>query len=210
MRARVVTHPRRTTAGMRRRVMWSPVEADGSELVELRTGTLVRARGIMVGSFETPYALRYEIECDADWRLRGARIECLLDDELALELRVTRGEWALPDGGEVRELRGCTDLAIASSMFALTPPLRRLPFEPGASHVVPTAYVRIPELTLLPIEQRFTMLERDAHGASYRVESLRFGQVVSSTTIPVDADGVVLDYPGFFRRVAGSESKARR
>ena len=141
MRARVVTHPRRTAAGTRRRVMWSSVQGEGTEVVELRTGPGVRARGIMMGTFESPFALRYEVECDADWRLRVARITCLLDDEHVLELRVSRGEWALGDGHEPGELRGCTDIAIGSSMFAYTPPLRRLPFEPGVSHVVPTAYV---------------------------------------------------------------------
>jgi hypothetical protein len=182
--------------------MWSSVDGRGTELVELRTGGAVRARGIMTGTFESPFALRYEVEFDADWRLQGARIECLVDDDRALELRVGRREWTLGDGSAARDLRGCADLAIASSMFTLTPPLRRLPFEPGTSHVVPTAYVRIPELTLFAIEQRFTMLDRSAGGASIRVESLRFGQVVSTNTIPVDADGLVRDYPGFFTRVA--------
>lgn len=190
--------------------MWTSVQGEGTELVELRTGPGVRARGIMTGTFESPFALRYEVECDPDWRLRVARITCLLDDEHVLELKVSRGEWSLGDGSEATDLRGCSDLTIASSMFALTPALRRLPFEPGTTHVVPTAYVRIPELTLLPIEQRITMIERNAKGATYRVESLRFGKTVSSTTIPVDADGVVLDYPGFFRRVAVPGSKAKR
>ena len=47
-----------------------------------------------------------------------------------------------------------------------------------------------------PAEQRYTCLERGETGGRYRYESGDF-----SVDLPVDADGLVVDYPGYWRRV---------
>jgi uncharacterized protein len=56
-------------------------------------------------------------------------------------------------------------------------------------------YVLLPELTLTTDPQRYTCLER---GRRYRYESLDSDFV---REIDVDADGLVVTYPGLFRRV---------
>jgi len=48
------------------------------------------------------------------------------------------------------------------------------------------------------VMQRYTCLERGDDGSLYRYEGLGTGFV---TNLPVDPDGLVLDYPDIFRRV---------
>ena len=47
-------------------------------------------------------------------------------------------------------------------------------------------------------EQRYTRLEQNSGDTLYKYESLDGG---FTANLPVDADGLVLDYPGLFRRV---------
>lgn len=54
------------------------------------------------------------------------------------------------------------------------------------------AYVEIPELTARAVMQRYTRVS----DGEYRYESGSF-----RVTLPVDEQGLVLDYPGYWRRV---------
>jgi hypothetical protein len=48
------------------------------------------------------------------------------------------------------------------------------------------------------VEQRYTLLETNAQGGRYRYESLSSG---FQTDLPVDSDGLVIEYPKFFKRI---------
>ncbi|HEV8585737.1 MAG TPA: putative glycolipid-binding domain-containing protein [Methylomirabilota bacterium] len=80
--------------------------------------------------------------------------------------------------------------------FTNTLPIRHLGLEPGRAAEIVVAYVRVPELTVEPEGQRYTCLERDRR---YRFES-RDGEFTRD--LDVDARGLVVLYPGLFRRVA--------
>jgi hypothetical protein len=56
----------------------------------------------------------------------------------------------------------------------------------------------VPELSFRPTRQRYTCLELTPEGGRYRYEGLDTG---FSREIIVDADGLVIDYPGIWRRV---------
>ena len=60
-------------------------------------------------------------------------------------------------------------------------------------------YIALPELTTMPAMQRYTCLSSNASGAHYRFESRSHA---FTAELPVDAHGLVEDYPGLFRRVA--------
>ena len=53
-------------------------------------------------------------------------------------------------------------------------------------------------MEVTPVRQRYTCLEARPDGGLYRYEGFSTGFVAD---LPVDADGLVLDYPGVFRRV---------
>ena len=78
-----------------------------------------------------------------------------------------------------------------------TLPIRRLGFEPGESEELMVTYVRVPELLVGPERQRYGCLEAQADGGLYRFQALPSG---FTAELPVDAEGLVIDYPGLFQR----------
>ena len=59
-------------------------------------------------------------------------------------------------------------------------------------------YIRVPELLVGSERQRYGCLEAQVDGGPYRFEALPSG---FTAELPVDADGLVIDYLGLFRRV---------
>jgi uncharacterized protein len=141
----------------------------------------------------------YRLECDAGWRLTGLTISVAgagTDRTLVLAADGA-GRWRA-GGRPLDALDGCIDVDIDCTPLTNTLPIRRLAWSPGASRDLDIAYVSVPELTVRPARQRYTLLERDeARGtARYRYESGSF-----RADLLVDADGFVIDYPGLWRRI---------
>ena len=154
----------------------------------------------MVIGLETgrPFRIGYEIRCDGHWRVREVRVAAPDSERPALEL-LTDGEgcWKGGDGEPLPELDGCIDVDISATPFTNTLPIRRLGLKPGESEELTVVYVRVPELLIGPERQCYGCLEAQADGGHYRFEALPSGFIAD---LPVDADGLVLDYPGLFRR----------
>jgi len=79
--------------------------------------------------------------------------------------------------------------------FTNTLPIRRLDLAEGQTADIRVVYVLLPELTITIDPQRYTCLRR---GGRYRYESLDSDFV---REIDIDTDGLVVTYPGLFRRV---------
>ena len=92
-------------------------------------------------------------------------------------------------------LARCVDLDIQATPFTNTLPIRRLRWvrRPSTRSMSPTSRCR--PSTVTPARQRYTAL---APGSLYRFEGLDTGFMAD---LPVDQDGLVLDYPGLFRRL---------
>lgn len=85
------------------------------------------------------------------------------------------------------------DVDVSVTPFTNTLPIRRLQLVVGKSSEVRVVYVEAPEVQLTASTQRYIRLgER-----YYRFESL---EVDFTADLPVDREGLVLDYPGLFRR----------
>ena len=185
---------------MLREVMWS--SRDGPGLGHLRL--VVRDSGVVADSMvlgvaeERPFRLAFEVRCDAYWRVRYARVG-VPDEPSKVELLSDgEGTWAMPDGKTVKYLEGCEYVDISETPFTNTLPIRRLGLPPGESADVSVAYFEGSELQPWPEPQRYTCLERSYRGGLYRYLSLD-GDFTAD--LPVDADGLVTDYPGLFKRV---------
>ena len=70
---------------------------------------------------------------------------------------------------------------------------------PGTLAVLSVAYVAVPALDVRSARHRYTCRKADAEGGCYLYEGpfLAF-----SAELPGDADGLVLDYPEIFQRIA--------
>jgi hypothetical protein len=159
----------------------------------------IAADGVLVGLREgRPLRARYEVRCDGGWRVRSVRV-AMLDPEPFVDL-VSDGEgnWRTAGGEAVPELAGYIDVDISATPFTNTLPINRLGLAPGESADTSVVYVGVDEIRVWTEPQRYTCLDRRIDGSLYRFEALDSG---FEAELPVDADGLVRDYPGLFRRV---------
>src|SRR5215207_3261813 len=180
--------------------MWAPWERPGLEHLRLVTsdGGVV-ANGLVIGvEAGRPFRIGYEMRCDSQWRVREVRAAAPDSELPVLDLLADgEGHWRRGGGELLPELDGCIDVDISATPFTNTLPIRRLGLEPGQSKELAVAYIRVPELLVGAERQRYDCLEARADGGLYRFEALPSG---FTAELPVDADGLVLDYPGLSRR----------
>ena len=189
---------------MERQILWSPWKGPGLEHLRL----LRQEGGIFADSFilgvqeQGPFRVHYEIHCTAQWRVRAVHVSLLSDSPQSLDLFTDEdGTWTSGEGEMLPLLHGCLDVDISVTPFTNTLPIRRLALQPGSSATLKMAYIAIPEMHVEAMEQRYTCLEVSSSGGRYLYESLKHGVSSFSAELPVDQDGLVLDYPGLFRRV---------
>lgn len=188
---------------MVREVMWWAW--DGPGLGHLRLAVRdsgVVADGLMLGVAEgRPFRLAYEVRCDTHWRVRAARVGVPGEPTKVELLSDGEGNWTGPDGRTLPYLGGCEYVDISETPFTNTLPIRRLGLASGESAEISVAYFDGTELQPWPEPQRYTCLEKGNGGGLYRFLSLDGG---FTADLPVDADALVLDYPGLFRRALPS------
>jgi hypothetical protein len=143
---------------------------------------------------DTAVAAWYRIVCDPGWRVRRLEVS-LLDEPRRIELSSDgAGRWTDTVGTPRPDLAGAIDVDLTATPFTNTLPIRRLHLAAGQAETIRVVYVRFPELEVTISRQRYTCLEPRRR---YRYES-----VDSDFTreIEVDEDGLVVTYPGLFRR----------
>jgi len=183
-----------------REVMWVPWEGPGLEHLRLVTSDRgVVANGLVIGlEAGRPFRIGYEIRCDGLWRVREVRVATPDLGRPVLELLADgEGRWKRRGGEPVPELDGCIDVDISATPFTNTLPIHRLGLKVGESEELAVTYVRVPELLVGAERQRYGCLEARTDGGLYRFEALPSG---FTAELPVDAEGLVLDYSGLFRR----------
>ena len=180
--------------------MWAPWEGPGLEHLRLVTSDDgVVANGLVIGlEAGRPFRIGYEVRCDERWRVREVWVATPDSERPVLELLADgEGYWKRRGGESVPELDGCIDVDISATPFTNTLPIRRLGLEPVESEELTVTYIRVPELLVGPERQLYGCLEEQADGGLYRFEALPSG---FTAELPVDAEGLVIDYPGLFRR----------
>jgi uncharacterized protein len=180
--------------------MWSAWQGPGLGHLRLAVRESgVVADGLVLGvSDGYPFRLFYEVRCDPYWRVRAARVGVPGEPPRVELLSDGQGNWTGPDGRALTNLKGCEYVDISETPFTNSLPIRRLGLAPGSSAEIVVAYLEGAELQPWPEPQRYTRLQKGDGGGTYRFVSLDGGYTAN---LPVDLDGLVLDYPGMFRRV---------
>ena len=182
---------------------WAAWDGGGLEHLRLQVEPhAVRADSVILAVDDDgrPYRARYRVECDGAWAVRHARVEVLEEPARALDLRTDgRGHWTDGATGAPMPLDGCVDIDVYPSPFTNTLPIRRLR-EPavGRPVAIVVAWVALPELTVRPAPQEYTLLARTPEGARWRFRGLDSD---FTAELAVDRDGLVLDYPDLARRL---------
>jgi hypothetical protein len=187
---------------MQRMCRWTTEEGEGLEHFTLaQTEEGFAADGVIVGpSFGAMFTgelfgCSYAVRCDARWRVR--RVQLRVAGGATLLLRGDgEGHWSGVDGDPLPALDGCIDIDITGTPFTNTLPIRRLGERLHERQEIHVAYITLPEASVAPSRQAYTAL-----GAGrYLFESLSHP---FQAEIVTDADGLVVDYPGLFRRITG-------
>jgi hypothetical protein len=187
-----------------RTICWTPLwnpEQQGVGLEHLLLAART-ADSVVVACDEEHGAFRlcYRLRWDDAWQLRDAELEVVTErsgGSLALQTDGL-GHWRRGDGRALPELDGCRDIDIWPTPFTNSFPIRRAPLAVGERRQYVMAWVHALDLTVKSQPQAYTRLAdrlylfESLDGSGFRVE------------LPVDEEGIVLDYPDLFRRVKPS------
>jgi uncharacterized protein len=187
---------------LQRTVIWKPVEYQGMEYLSLRE--VEDGFGIdsvvIAAQPEGSFRLDYRIQCDLGFAVRD--VQLTLSNSQTLHLSSDgHGNWFDGNRQLLPDLKGCIDIDILATPFTNTLPIKRLAWAVGQTETFHMVYFTIPEMTIHADEQRYTCVERTPEGGIFRFDQVTTG---FSALLPVDADGLVLDYPGLFERVKES------
>jgi hypothetical protein len=173
---------------LQREVLWVALEDRGFEHLLLSLAPIVKADGIIVRDNDgSSYRAQYMIECDAGWRVRNVDIAGMrLTSDCA-------GHWYDASGNQLPALDGCFDVDILASPFTNTLAIRRLQLDIGASATIDIVFIDPRDGRFHRSTQRYTR----THERRYHYASLESG---FESDLPVDDDGLLIEYPGYFRR----------
>jgi len=177
-------------------ILWEPWDGRGIEhlRVSVHAEHAYAESELLDEQGEQPVRVRYRVRTDAAWRTRSVEVTVMDPKPRLLRLHHDGdGRWRGDDGVALPELDGCMDVDLECSPFTNTLPIRRLALAVGQGASVRAAWVRHPSLTVEGLDQRYIRLSESL----YRYEA-RSG---FSVELEVDADGVVLDYGEYWRRV---------
>jgi uncharacterized protein len=176
-----------------RAIRWRPVQGTGLEHLYLgETDGGILARSVVIGEFDgVAFGARYEVRLDCDWTFRSLLLERTDGASLRLESD-GRGTW-IRNGTAMPLLAGCIDIDIAATPFTNTLPIRRTRFEPGVPQLFRMAWIPLDSLEPIMDEQIYT--KRDGTHFRYQAADGSF-----EAELILDADGLVVDYPGLFVR----------
>ena len=173
-----------------RHVIWEAWDASTLEHLTLRwdNGGWV-AQGAVSG-LDVNYALRL----GPDFRTRQFLLfRDLVEPDLWLATD-GRGGWGEVNGAERPELQGCYDLSLRCSPFPLSIAVRTLGLAVGESMDVEVAAVDVGTLGVEAIAHAYTRLSEQRWHLQLPASGL-------GVDFEVDADGLVVAAPGWFRRV---------
>lgn len=167
------------------------------------SGNRIKANGRIVAaatSNNPAFSAYYDLQTDDAGATRRLGLTVTLA-ERERQLSVARDEenmWLVTDhSGESRAgFDGALDIDVVFSPFFNTLPIRRcgLHQEPN-SVTVPVIYVKLPEMALTPAVISY------GTAGSESTEKIKVHSPVSDTTLTIDADGLIVDYPGLAERI---------
>ncbi len=176
---------------------------DGSRIESTRvqlSGNRIKASGRIVSAASAKYpafSASYDLVTDDSGATKRLSLD-VTTAERDRQLSIARDEenmWLITDheGDSRAAYGGALDVDMVLSPFFNALPIRRVGVHRSAETVtVPVVYVYLPDLTVEAAEITYT---GSGDGA------VKLQSPVAQTTVLVDADGFVIDYPGLAERI---------
>jgi hypothetical protein len=138
--------------------------------------------------------ISYAWRTGPDWRTRQFLLFRDLEEPDLWLATDGHGRWGEMNGAVRHDLDGCAAISLACSPSTVIIAVKGLDLAVGASTEVEAATIDVETLAVVPATHRYQRL--GPH--HWRLDVARFG---FDTTFEVDADHLLLDAPGWFRRV---------
>ena len=145
------------------------------------------------------WAVRFRIVVDGAWRTRSASIR-MSTGHGCRGVTVDGdgdGHWRV-DGEPAPALDGCLDVDLEASAATNAFPVARLGLAIGVAADAPAAYVRLHDLAVERLEQRYARIGDDGDRRRFRYAAPSFA---FEAILAYDASGLIVDYPGIAVRV---------
>lgn len=156
---------------------------------------------------DATWQVSYQLIVDSAWRTRRASVNLRVGDT-ASSVVITgdgAGHWQV-DGTDAPHLTGCLDVDLESSVLTNVFPVHRLAMAVGESADAPAVYVRVAELAVGRLTQRYTRLPDDDVGQRYDYEAPAFDV---RCVVSYEKSGFVRAYPEIALRVRLGGETAR-
>jgi hypothetical protein len=181
---------------LQRSVRWRAASGIGLEHLTLTLDEQgARARSVVVGARSgRSYGAFYELVCGTDWHV--LRLDLETTDGRVVALRSNgQGRWTDGSGTPLAEFDGCLDLDLAGTPFTNTLPIRRRDWVENAPVELAVLYIPFDNFEPVLDRQRYICLKAKR---LFRYEAADRSFVAD---LPIDEDGLVIDYPQLFERV---------
>jgi len=193
-----------TPAVRHRFVAWNRLDLSGSGVasVEFHAGKITFDAIEIVTARRSRYGVRLKVFADAEPRASSAYL-FVIGERPWHSTEVERAEnrtWKV-NGRRRRDLDGCEDLDVAATPLTNTFPIRRLGLAVGLERTIRVAWLDVPSLRVIPVEQTYRRL--GPVEAQPGVEAWEYSDPAhGSHRLTVDEDGLVIDYEGLAERIA--------
>jgi uncharacterized protein len=159
-------------------------------------GWLFHGSEVLVG--EETLSCTFSVVVGADWVTRRVVVTAVsAAGESRRVLEAVDGRWTV-DGAARPDLDGCVDVDIAATPLTNTFPIRRLTHLAVGQQVTSgVAWVDVPALGVTRVDQTYERLGHQDGRDRWRYSDPIHGAFV----LTVDAEGLVVDYEGFARRI---------
>jgi uncharacterized protein len=181
---------------------WRAQDVSRMESVRIQlSGKRIRANGrIVAAATDTnpAFGAYYELQTDETGATKRFGLTVTLA-ERERQLAISRDEenmWLITDHqGEKRAAyNGALDVDVVFSPFFNALAIRRLGIHERADSIVlPVVYVNVPEMSVTATTVSYT--------SEGRLDGIKLRSPVADTTVRVDADGFIEDYPGLAERI---------
>jgi hypothetical protein len=181
---------------------WRAQDVSRMESVRVQlTGNRIKANGRIVAAATATnpaFGAFYEVQTDESGATKRFGLTVTLA-ERERQLAIARDEenmWMVTDHqGERRaSYNGALDVDVVFSPFFNAFPIRRLGLHQQAGSItLPMVYVNVPEMSVTAAEVSYT--------SQGRPDGIKLRSPVADTTVSVDADGFIVDYPGLAERI---------
>ncbi|WP_442791256.1 putative glycolipid-binding domain-containing protein [Mycobacterium sp. Aquia_216] len=181
---------------------WRAPDISRMESVRVQvSGKRIKATGRIVAAATATnpgFGAFYEVQTDESGATKRFGLTITLA-ERERQLAIARDEenmWMVTDHqGERREAyNGALDVDVVFSPFFNALPIRRLGLHERAETItLPVVYVNVPDMTVTAATVSYT-----GQGGP---EGIKLHSPVADTTVSVDSDGFIVDYPGLAERI---------